>query len=67
MFLCLAGVVLEAYVHPVWMRWLLGRCLLRKYFTRYGRHKIPSVRYVVVSDEILGNVEINLENKGLLF
>nr|WP_288939463.1 stage II sporulation protein M [uncultured Blautia sp.] len=22
-FLCLAGVVLEAYVHPVWMRWLL--------------------------------------------
>lgn len=23
--LCLAGVFLEAYVHPVWMRWLLER------------------------------------------
>jgi len=25
MILCLLGVVFEAYIHPVWMRWILGR------------------------------------------
>ena len=25
MFLCLSGVVLEAYINPEWMRWILGR------------------------------------------
>ncbi len=25
MILCLSGVVFEAYIHPVWMRWILGR------------------------------------------
>ena len=25
MILCLAGVVFEAYINPVWMRWILGQ------------------------------------------
>ena len=25
MILCLSGVVLEAYINPEWMRWILGR------------------------------------------
>ena len=25
MILCLSGVVFEAYINPVWMRWILGR------------------------------------------